>query len=117
LQVLLSESKGLRLFRKLLEDQAELETAALLRAETPEQLNYLRGRIAALLHIADLPQRVATTLKEHYDRADAKRAADERPPDISGHWGSPNYADLWDRVPADRRGAYEPSGAPDTLTG
>ena len=122
MQALLSESQGLPLFRKLLEAQAEVETAALLEAKSVEELNYLRGRISALLHIADLPQRVATTYQEHYTRDDAKRADATRPPDLTGHWGSPNFTDLWDRSPADRRTAYgsgtasvEPSGT--LLTG
>jgi hypothetical protein len=95
----------------LLEDQAELEAAALLRAETVEQLNYQRGRIAALLFIADLPQRVATHLQEYYDRADSAKRDADRAPDLSGHWGSPLFTDFWDRRPTDRRDAYTGSGS------
>ena len=122
LQALLSESKALPLFRRLLEGQAELETNALLRAETTEQLQYQRGRIAALLFIADLPQRVADTLTEYYKRDDAKRADATRAPDLTGHWGSPNSVSFWDRSPADRRDApgsgtasVEPSGSHPTF--
>jgi hypothetical protein len=89
----------------LLEAQAETETAALLEAKSVEELNYLRGRISALLYVADLPQRVATTYEEYYKRDDAKRADATRPADITGHWGSPNYHSLWERSPADRRDA------------
>ncbi len=95
----------------MLEAQAELETAALLEAKTVEELNFQRGRITALLFIADLPQRVATSLKEHYDRADADHARATASPDLTGHWGSPLFTDQWSRRPADRRSAYGPSGS------
>jgi hypothetical protein len=90
----------------LLEAQAENETASLLAASTVEELNFLRGRISALLFIADLPQRVANANKEHYDRTDADYARANAAPDLTGHWGSPNFADQWDRRPADRRDAF-----------
>lgn len=106
LQALLSESPGLPLFRRLLEAQAENETANLLAASTVEELNFLRGRISALLYIADLPQRVATANKEYYDRTDADRARANAAPDLTGHWGSPNFTDQWSRRPADRRDAF-----------
>jgi hypothetical protein len=94
----------------LLEAQAEVETGALLEAKSVEELNYLRGRISALLFIAELPQRVATTYQESFNRDDAKRADATRPADITSHWGSPHFTDLWDRSPADRHTAFGHSG-------
>lgn len=110
------------LLRRLGQDQSELEMSALLAADTNEKLQYQRGRISALLWFADLPQRVATAMKESYDRADRADADAKRPADYSAHWGSPYFESEWGRRPSGHRtspigsgtASAEPGG---TLTG
>jgi len=104
LQALLSDSQeALPLLRRLLEDQAEIETGALLRAASTDEVHFLRGRITALLDLANLPQRVALANKEYHDRAERERAQRDLDPDLTPFWGSPNFTDVWRRRPADRR--------------
>jgi hypothetical protein len=108
--------------RHLGQDQSEIEVAALLAADSNEKLHYQRGRISALLWFADLPQRVATAMKESYQRDDRDAARTAEPADYSAHWGSPNFASEWGRRPAVRHtspigsgtASDEPGG---TLTG
>lgn len=92
----------MQIFRRLLESQAEVETGNLLAADSAEKLQYQRGRITALLWIADLPQRVATATKDHYDRTDRDLAERDKPADTTAFWGSPYYVDQWGRRPAVR---------------
>lgn len=112
----------MQIFRRLLEAQAEVETGNLLAADSAEKLQYQRGRITALLWIADLPQRVATATKEHYDRTDRERAERDAPADHSAFWGSPYFASEWGRRPAVHRTSPTGSGTASdepggTLTG
>ena len=112
----------MRIFRRLLESQAEVETGNLLAADSAEKLQYQRGRITALLWIADLPQRVATATKDYYDRTDSDLAERDKPADISPFWGSPNFASEWGRRPAVRHTSPTGSGTASdepggTLTG
>ena len=104
------------LLRRLGQDQSEIELNNLLAADSAEKMQYCRGRISALLYFADLPQRVATALKESYDRADRANTDEQRPADHSTHWGSPYFwdrpddADLWSRRPSGHRTSPTSSG-------
>ena len=92
LLALLSDPGLVGVSQLLLEKQAELELGSLLSATEDRAQAIALARLNLVLHLLDLPQRVATFNSEYRDdRAKRDAAVQSQPRAASFHLGSPHF--------------------------